>query len=94
MDIYIYIYIYIIYVCFLLLPKVAQVASVVKKLEDGDLKLRVRTLEVERMLERVEIRQRVMGAGLLSALLLQISLGTNTMTITSNTAYKFNVKLS
>jgi len=30
------------------------------------------------MLERVEIRQRVMGAGLLSALLLQISLGTNT----------------
>jgi len=81
-------------VCFLLLPKVAQVASVVKKLEDGDLKLRVRTLEVERMLERVEIRQRVMGAGLLSALLLQISLGTNTMTITSNTAYKFNVKLS
>mmetsp|Transcript_29278 Transcript_29278/g.89670 ORF Transcript_29278/g.89670 Transcript_29278/m.89670 type:complete len:353 (+) Transcript_29278:1184-2242(+) len=54
--------------------KVASIASTVKKLEDGDLRLRVRTLEVERMLERVETRQRMVGAALASALLLQMSL--------------------
>ncbi|EOD24035.1 hypothetical protein EMIHUDRAFT_435521 [Emiliania huxleyi CCMP1516] len=54
---------------------VAGVAQRVRKLEEGDLKLRVRTLEVERMIERVELRQRFIGAGVASALLLHISLG-------------------
>jgi len=54
---------------------VAGVAQTVRKLEEGDLKLRVRTLEVERMIERVELRQRFIGAGVASALLLHISLG-------------------
>ena len=34
------------------------------RIEEGDIKLRVRTLEVERMLERVELRQRLVGSGL------------------------------
>ena len=34
------------------------------RIEEGDIKLRVRTLEVERMLERVELRQKLVGSGL------------------------------
>jgi predicted unusual protein kinase regulating ubiquinone biosynthesis (AarF/ABC1/UbiB family) len=54
--------------------KVAGIASTVQKIGDGDLRLRVRTLEVERMLERVELRQHLVGAGLTTAVLMHISL--------------------
>jgi len=52
---------------------VAELAQTVRKLEDGDLKLRVRALEVERMLEVSEYRQTLYGSGLGAALLYQIS---------------------
>jgi predicted unusual protein kinase regulating ubiquinone biosynthesis (AarF/ABC1/UbiB family) len=52
----------------------ASMASTVQKIGDGDLRLRVRTLEVERMLERVELRQRLVGAGLTTAMLIHMSL--------------------
>jgi len=52
---------------------VASVADTVKRLEEGDLKLRVRTLEVERLLERVELRQQLVGAALGAVVLLQWS---------------------
>ena len=51
---------------------VATVESTIKRLEAGDLRLRVRTLEVERMLERSEYRQKLYGAGLGACLLYQI----------------------
>jgi len=53
---------------------VASIARTVQKIGDGDLRLRVRTLEVERMLERVELRQRFVGAGLTTAMLVHMSL--------------------
>jgi len=52
---------------------VAEVAERVRRIEGGDVKLRVRTLEVERTLERMEERQTVFGAGLGAALLYQLS---------------------
>ena len=48
---------------------VAKLAATVKKLEEGDLKLRVRALEVERMMEKMELRQKLYGNGLGAALL-------------------------
>ena len=39
----------------------------------SQVKLRVRTLEVERMLERIELRQRMAGAGIGAALAWQMS---------------------
>merc|ERR1712060_733516 len=54
---------------------VAQLASTVKRLEDGDLKLRVRTWEVERLLERVELRQRLVGAAVGGLVVYQLSMG-------------------
>lgn len=48
---------------------VAKLAATVKKLEEGDLKLRVRALEVERMMEKMEMRQKLYGNGLGAALL-------------------------
>jgi hypothetical protein len=51
---------------------VATMESTIKRLEAGDLRLRVRTLEVERMLERSEYRQKLYGAGLGACLLYQI----------------------
>uniref|UniRef100_A0A7S3BZY6 ABC1 atypical kinase-like domain-containing protein n=1 Tax=Haptolina ericina TaxID=156174 RepID=A0A7S3BZY6_9EUKA len=52
---------------------VASVQSTMKRLEDGDLKLRVRAMELERVLERVELRQRLVGAGLGTVALLQVA---------------------
>jgi len=52
---------------------VAAMEGTIKKLEAGDLKLRVRTLEVERMLEKSEFRQRLYGAALGAGLLYQIA---------------------
>mmetsp|Transcript_33327 Transcript_33327/g.82994 ORF Transcript_33327/g.82994 Transcript_33327/m.82994 type:complete len:679 (+) Transcript_33327:215-2251(+) len=52
--------------------QVAQVASTIRRLEDGSLKLRVRSQELERTMERVELRQKMIGAGLGSALLFHI----------------------
>lgn len=54
---------------------VASLAKTVKRIEEGEVQLRVRTLEVERMLERIELRQRLAGAGLGAALALQLSRG-------------------
>jgi len=47
--------------------QVAAMAETIQRLEAGDLKLRVRAQEVERMLERMELRQTMVGAGLGSA---------------------------
>jgi len=52
---------------------VAQMEGTIKKLEVGDLKLRVRALEVERMLEKSELRQRLYGAALGAGVLYQIA---------------------
>lgn len=53
---------------------VAEIADRVRRIEDGDVKLRVRTVEVERMLERLEERQTMFGTGLGAALLYHLSL--------------------
>jgi len=52
--------------------RVSSVAETVKRLETGDLKLRVRAMELERVLERVELRQKLLGSGLGSAVLIQM----------------------
>jgi len=52
---------------------VASLQSSVRRIEDGEVKLRVRALEVERMLERIELRQRLVGSGLGAAVLLQLA---------------------
>ena len=51
---------------------VAALAESVRRIEEGDIKLRVRTLEVERMLERIELRQRLGVAGIGAAIALQM----------------------
>jgi len=51
---------------------VATVEGTIRRLEAGDLRLRVRALELERMVERSELRQRLYGSGLGAALLYQI----------------------
>jgi len=48
---------------------VAKLAAAVTRIEEGEVKLRVRTLEVERMLERMEARQTLIGAGLGAAVM-------------------------
>lgn len=53
---------------------VANLKASLRRIEEGEVKLRVRTLEVERMLERVELRQRMVGSGLGAAVLLQLAL--------------------
>jgi len=53
--------------------KVAKMEDTISRLEAGDLKLRVRTQEVERMLERIELRQTMVGAGLGSAALFHLA---------------------
>jgi len=60
---------------------VQRVASSIKRIEEGDVKLRVRTLEVERALERVEARQQVLSGGLLAALLFLVSREVSRMAI-------------
>jgi predicted unusual protein kinase regulating ubiquinone biosynthesis (AarF/ABC1/UbiB family) len=52
---------------------VAAMADRVRRIEEGDVTLRVRTLQVERVLERVELRQRFIGAGLATAALYQLA---------------------
>jgi len=53
---------------------VAAVARSVDRIEQGDVKLRVRALEAERQLERLEEKQTLMGAGLGAWLLLDACL--------------------
>mmetsp|Transcript_20391 Transcript_20391/g.51873 ORF Transcript_20391/g.51873 Transcript_20391/m.51873 type:complete len:665 (+) Transcript_20391:55-2049(+) len=62
---------------------VGKMFESVKRIEDGDVKLRVRALEVERMLERVELRQRLYGSGLGAAILVQLGLFARAATGTS-----------
>ena len=52
---------------------VAALAESVRRIEEGDVKLRVRTLEVERALERMEERQQLVGNALGAGLLLELS---------------------
>ena len=54
--------------------RVAEIVERVRRIEDGDVKLRVRTVEVERMLDRLEERQTMIGAALGAALLYQLAL--------------------
>ena len=54
--------------------RVAEIVERVRRIEDGDVKLRVRTIEVERMLDRLEERQTMIGAALGAALLYQLAL--------------------
>lgn len=46
---------------------VAATAERLKRIEDGEVKLRVRTLEVERILDRVELRQKTLLDGVSAA---------------------------
>jgi len=56
-------------------PRVVNgLAESVRRIEEGEVKLRVRTLEVERTLERMEERQMMVGNGLGAAVLYQLSL--------------------
>jgi predicted unusual protein kinase regulating ubiquinone biosynthesis (AarF/ABC1/UbiB family) len=52
---------------------IADIAERIQRIEDGDVKLRVRALEVERMMDQVKERQTMFGAGLLAAALYQLS---------------------
>ncbi|KAF5832281.1 ABC transporter-like protein [Dunaliella salina] len=52
--------------------KIEEVASTLQRLERGDLKLRVRALETERALTRVQAWQRVIGAALLASCLVNV----------------------
>jgi len=52
---------------------VAAMAKTIAQLEDGDLKLRVRALEVERALDKVDAKQNLIGASVGALLLYQIS---------------------
>ena len=54
--------------------RVAEIVERVRRIEDGDVKLRVRTIEVERMLDRLEERQTMIGAERGAALLYQLAL--------------------
>ena len=54
--------------------RVAEIVERVRRIEDGDVKLRVRIIEAERMLDRLEERQTMIGAALGAALLYQLAL--------------------
>ena len=47
----------------------------IKRIEAGDLRLRVRSVELETQLQNVETRQRLFGAAAVAVLLAQTSLG-------------------
>lgn len=51
---------------------IEDVSSTVKRLERGDLKLRVRALEAERALGRVEIWQKIVACGIASSALVNV----------------------
>ena len=52
--------------------QIEDIASVVSRLERGDLKLRVRALETERALARVQAWQRVVASALLASCLVNV----------------------
>ena len=58
---------------------VAGLSESVRRIEEGEVKLRCRTLEVERMLERMEERQLMTGCGLGAGLLYQLATRSATM---------------
>ena len=49
-----------------------DIADMVARLERGDLKLRVRALEAERALARVEVWQRIVAAALMASALVNV----------------------
>ena len=51
---------------------IEDIASTIERLEKGDLKLRVRALESERALARVEVWQRVVAAALAASMLVNV----------------------
>ena len=53
---------------------VAALSESVRRITEGEVKLRTRSLEVERMLERMEERQMMMGYGIGSVVLYQLSI--------------------
>jgi len=55
--------------------RVASLVESVRRIEEGDVKPRVRCLELERVIERIELRQRLIGSGLGAALLYQLVCG-------------------
>ena len=55
--------------------RTARVEDVVTRLEQGDFKLRVRALEVERQMERTKMTQRVTFQAVLAGLFLQSAMG-------------------
>jgi len=52
--------------------KIEDIAGTISRLERGDLKLRVRALEAERALSRMELWQRVIGATLIASMLVNV----------------------
>jgi predicted unusual protein kinase regulating ubiquinone biosynthesis (AarF/ABC1/UbiB family) len=52
---------------------VAEIMERIRRIEDGDVKLRVRSLEVERLMDQTKERQTMFGAGLGAALFFQMS---------------------
>ena len=63
--------------------KMAYVADTVTKMEQGDLKLRVRVLESERAFQRMELVQESMGYGIAASGLLNIGILLATLTSSS-----------
>ena len=60
---------------------VASLSRSMARIEQGDVKLRVRALDVERQLERVEEKQLMIGGGIGAGLLLDVCLRAGTSTL-------------
>lgn len=69
--------------------KIEDVAATMQRLERGDLKLRVRALEAERALQRVQIWQRVIGAALAASTLVNIGTVLSVSALTAGATASF-----